>query len=340
VLGWYFSDLLLYLFFAFILSLIGKPLARRIGSIHIYKYGISYGVGTAVTMVCIIAGILSALLFFIPVLIGETEAIAAINYDDLSVSLNIWLNQIQDFLHRQDMISSNETLVGIINTEIKKFVSLTSFSDILGGILSVTGSFLFGLFTVLFFTFFFIKDDLSIETVALLLCGKQYETRVWEISSKINHLLSRYFIGLLIEIVSMIFLLYLGLMLFGIKGALLFAVFGGVLNAVPYLGPLIGTITCCLFGIINCLSINDYQSILPATVKIASVFIFANLLDNLLLQPLIYSKSVKAHPVEIFIVIIMAGSLAGIIGMLIAIPIYTILRTIAVELFKVMNTSA
>jgi predicted PurR-regulated permease PerM len=195
-----------------------------------------------------------------------------------------------------------------------------------------------GLFAVFFLTFFFMKDDIRFAGLAQQLIGEQHAERLTALSEKINRLLSRYYIGLLIEIASMITLLYIGMAIFGVKSALLMAFFSGMLNAIPYLGPLIGALCSCLFGVVNCLSVNDYQAILPTTLEIAGTFIVANLIDNIVLQPVIYSKSVKAHPVEIFLVIIMGWTLAGIMGMLFAIPVYTMIRTITVELFNYVNT--
>jgi predicted PurR-regulated permease PerM len=74
-----------------------------------------------------------------------------------------------------------------------------------------------------------------------------------------------------------------------------------------------------------------YDHVLVTAIIVVLVFSAANLIDNIILQPIIYSTSVKAHPVEIFLVIIMAGSLAGIPGMILAIPGYTVLRIVARE---------
>jgi predicted PurR-regulated permease PerM len=338
VLAWHFSNLVLYIFLAFIFSLIGKPIAKKISRIRIYKCYIPYGVSSLLTMIVFILFFGLILFFFVPMLTREAQVIAGINYDDLSHNLSYLLNNVQDFLYTNNLIDEHETLVGLVTTEVKNFVSLTNFSNILGGVMSATGSFLMGLFAVFFLTFFFIKDDIRFDGLAQLLFGERHARRLTVVSEKINHLLSRYFIGLLIEIASMISLLYVGMAIFGIKGALLMAFFGGMLNAIPYLGPLIGVICSCLFGAADCISINDYQAILPAMLQIAGTFIGANLVDNIVLQPLIYSQSVKAHPIEIFLVIIMGGSLAGIIGMLFAIPVYTIIRTVVVELFHYANT--
>ncbi len=337
-LAWYFSDLVLYIFLAFILSLIGKPIANKLSSIRIHRYSIPYGVSTLLTMIVFILFFGLLLFFFVPVLTREAQVIARINYDDISRNLSYLLNNIQDFLSNNNLIDEHETLVGIVTTKIKEFANLTNFSNVLGGVVSATGSFFMGLFAVFFLTFFFIKDDIRIDGVAQLLFGDQHSARLTAVSEKINTLLSRYFIGLLVEIASMVTLLYIGMAIFGIKGALLMAFFGGMLNAIPYLGPLIGAICACLFGAIDCLSVNEYHTVFPTMLKIAGTFIGANLIDNIVLQPIIYSQSVKAHPVEIFLVIIMGGSLAGIVGMLFAIPVYTIIRTIVIEIFNYVNT--
>jgi predicted PurR-regulated permease PerM len=277
------------------------------------------------------------LLILIPMLVDEMQALAQINYDELAVGLEVFMDNIQQFLYQNRMIDPNETIVDMLTSEIKRFINFTSFSNILSGLLSATGSFLFALFCILFFTFFFIRDNFKLEGVAMFLFGKQKLVNTSKLSDKINHLLSRYFIGLTLEVFCMIALIYIGLMIFGIKGALLFAVFGGILNIVPYLGPIIGAATCCLFGMIDCVSVNEYHAVLPAVIKIAGVFVAANLIDNILLQPLIYSKSLKTHPVEIFIVLVMGGTLDGIIGMIVAIPAYMIIRTVTVELVGFMN---
>jgi predicted PurR-regulated permease PerM len=204
--------------------------------------------------------------------------------------------------------------------------------------MSATGSFLIGLLAVFFLTFFFIKDDIRLESVALLLFGERHAERLTVVSGTINRLLSRYYIGLLIEIAAMITILYIGMSIFGIRAALLMAFFGGMLNAIPYLGPLIGVLCSCLFGVADCMSVNNYQAILPTLLEIGGTFIVANLIDNIVLQPLIYSKSVKAHPIEIFLVVIMGGSFAGILGMLFAIPVYTMIRTVVIAIFNYINS--
>jgi predicted PurR-regulated permease PerM len=129
-------------------------------------------------------------------------------------------------------------------------------------------------------------------------------------------------------------LIAIGLWIFGVKNALLIGFFGGIMNIIPYLGPIIGSVIGLMLGVTSTLAAGSYNELLPVTFKLAGVFIVVNLIDNNILVPVIYSKSVKSHPLEIFLVIIIGGGIAGLLGMLLAVPVYTLLRVIAKEFFQ------
>jgi predicted PurR-regulated permease PerM len=148
---------------------------------------------------------------------------------------------------------------------------------------------------------------------------------------KTQYFLTRYFIGLLGELVSMMTMITIALLILGIDNALTIGFIAGLMNIVPYLGPVIGAIFGVIIAVVTVLSQGLYDYVLLTALEVIAVIVGANLVDNLFLQPLIYSSSVKAHPVEIFLVIIMAGSIAGIPGMILAIPGYTMIRVIAKE---------
>jgi predicted PurR-regulated permease PerM len=144
----------------------------------------------------------------------------------------------------------------------------------------------------------------------------------------------------MIELTTMVTLLSIGLTLFGVKNALLIGFFGGMMNVIPYLGPVIGAAVGMLLAVFSVLGAGMYSEVFSLIFVVLGVFAGSNLIDNMILQPLIYSNSVKAHPVEIFLVILIAGSIAGIPGMILAIPSYTVLRVIAKEFlsqFKVVQ---
>ncbi|MDR0368571.1 MAG: AI-2E family transporter, partial [Bacteroidales bacterium] len=261
-----------------------------------------------------------------------------INYDLLAQNFPPLLNNLQQFLYDTNLIDNSKPIAELLTEEIKELVNVRLFSDLIGGVISTTGSVVLGVFSVFFVGFFFIKDDFKIEQLMQLFFKDRHQKRISTLSSKINHLLSGYFTGTLIRIAIMIVLQYVGLLIFGIRGALFLAFLGGLLNIIPYLGPIIGIIIACLFGFIDCLSAEMYTQILAVQLKIIGVFVGANIIDNIVLQPYIYSQSVKIHPVEVFLVTIVGGDIAGISGMIFAIPVYTIIRVIVIEIYNYVNS--
>jgi predicted PurR-regulated permease PerM len=87
----------------------------------------------------------------------------------------------------------------------------------------------------------------------------------------------------------------------------------------------------CALGVTGSMQHGELELIGPIISKIFWVLLGVNMLDGFLVQPYLYSNSVKAHPLEIFIVILMASSLAGVWGMIVAIPTYTLFRIVAKE---------
>lgn len=339
VFAYYFSNIVMYVFLSYILALICKPLAVKLSTVKIYKWKISYGLSSMLSIFIFLLVFAFSMLFFVPSLVAEIGMLGNINYDTLSSSLNVFLANIQDFLYENAIMDRDTTLVGLITDEIKNVVNLNSLSLLIGNVVSFTGSFFFGLFSVVFVTFFFLKDDIKLDSIARIFVSDEQVHRVTYVSNKVNNLLSRYFIGSLVRIIIMIILLYIGFIIFGVKGALLQAFMGGVLNIIPYLGPVIGVVISSLFGIIDCLSVEMYTEIMPITLKIIGVYVVANVVDNVVLQPMIFSQSVKAHPIEIFLVTIMGGDVAGMTGMILAIPVYTILRVAVIEIYKYVQES-
>ena len=190
-----------------------------------------------------------------------------------------------------------------------------------------------GLASVLFITFFFLKDRVLFIVGAKKLIPDSHEEQILNSLENINHLLSRYFIGLLLQL-FIVFLLYLiVLLIFGIPNAIIIAFLCAVLNIIPYIGPLIASVLAAILSMISHLGSDFQTEILPTTIYVLIGFWIVQLIDNNLSQPIIFSKSVSSHPLEIFLVILIAGFLFGILGMVIAVPLYTILKVIGKEFF-------
>ena len=154
-----------------------------------------------------------------------------------------------------------------------------------------------------------------------------------------EHLLSRYFIGLIIEVIGVILVDFLGLWLIariGVNYAIGIAFIAGLLNVIPYVGPLLGE----LIGVVLCVvlkygaGIGLNVDIWVFALIVLAIMLTAQLIDNFIYQPLIYSTSIKSTPLEIFIVLLMAGTIGGTVGLLVGIPAYTVIRVIAIRFFS------
>lgn len=126
-------------------------------------------------------------------------------------------------------------------------------------------------------------------------------------------------------------LLSVGMMIAGIPNALLIGFIGGFFNLIPYLGPFIGGALGVLLTLFWVLAEGSYATFWVQPLIVVGVFIAVNMVDNFVLQPQIYSKRVNAHPIEIFLIMMMGGSVGGIIGMILAVPAYTLIRIVGKE---------
>jgi predicted PurR-regulated permease PerM len=129
-----------------------------------------------------------------------------------------------------------------------------------------------------------------------------------------------------------LFILYtIILLIFGIHNAIVIAFLCALLNLIPYVGPMIGAVLMFILSMTSNIG-QDFQSvILPTTIYVMIGYLIAQLVDNFASQPIIFSKTTKSHPLEIFLVIIIGGLLFGVVGMITAIPLYTALKVILKE---------
>ena len=204
---------------------------------------------------------------------------------------------------------------------------------LLNSILGTLGSFGIGLASVLFITFFFLKDKILFTQGIKYILPYKHEEKILNSIYKINQLLSRYFIGLLIQMLIVFVLYLIVLLIFGIENAFIIAFLCSVLNIIPYIGAFVGAILAAVLTLTGGLKEGFHSEFISLSLYVFIGFIIVHLIDNNISQPIIFSKSVKSHPLEIFLVILIAGFLSGITGMIIAIPLYTMLKVIAKEFF-------
>ncbi|MCL6461042.1 MAG: AI-2E family transporter [Flavobacterium micromati] len=319
------QSVLIYLLVALILTLIGNPFLdffkRRLKFNHVFA--------TIAVLVIYILVISGFIMLIVPLILSQGENLSLLNIASIENKIILLINQITVFLESHHIDSAQL----LQEANITSKVNLNFIPNFLNVLLGTISSFGVGLGSVLFITFFFLKDRRIFILGARKLIPNSHTDQILNSLEKTNHLLSRYFIGLLFQL-SIVFLLYLiVLFIFGIPNALIIALLCAVLNIIPYIGPLIASFLAALLTMLSNLG-SDFQSeILPTTIYVLIGFWIVQLIDNNLSQPIIFSKSVSSHPLEIFLVILSAGFLFGILGMIIAVPLYTIIKVTGKEFF-------
>ena len=201
------------------------------------------------------------------------------------------------------------------------------FTDALSWIFAAVGGFI----SVLFMSFFFLKDEELFYKILLSVTPDQHVDKMKNIVIHTKKTLSRYFGGLVIQIILMTVMIGIGLSIAQVPNAWLIALFSGLMNVIPYLGPLISFGFALLIGISSSLSVQASDSMSGLVVGITTVYLIAQCIDAFLVQPLILGGSIRVHPLELFIVLMAAATVGGIPAMAMALPVYTILRIAARE---------
>ena len=334
---WYFKNVLIYIAVAFVVSLIGRPIMKLLRKIHIGKFHIPDWFSAVLTIVVIIGFLILILTQLVPLVTNIVRDASLMNSKAYLESnpvekVNEWLIGLFPNL------GSDFDLVALIMDKLREMVSFSNVSGLVGSVASLVSSAFVGLFAVVFISFFFLKDSGLFERIICALVPDRIEQTMNTTMNDIKQLLSRYFVGLLLEMLGVALIDFLGLWLIArldFSYAIGIAFIAGILNVIPYVGPLMGCGIGVILGVILKVGIGAGLAVNVwfFALIILAIMLTAQLIDNFIYQPVIYSTSIKAHPLEIFIVLLMAGHIGGTLGMLVAIPAYTVVRVIALRFF-------
>lgn len=312
-----------YIAIAAVISLIGRPIVLFLEN----KLKFKNTIAVIVTMVILLGLFIGVVWLFIPLVIKQGQNLSLLNIEELQGNIeNLYIEIITYFdLHQIDIEQS------LKESNLLSKIDYSLIPDFLNSIISGLGSFSIGLFSVLFISFFFLKDSRLFENGLLTFIPDNKESRWKNSSTKIKDLLSRYFVGLIFQILILFIIYTIGLLIIGVENPIVIAFLCALLNLVPYVGPLIGAFLMLTLTMTSNLGESFSDVILPKTFWVFIVFLIGQLIDNFGSQPIIFSKSVKSHPLEIFLVILITGILFGIIGLIIAVPAYTAIKVILKE---------
>ena len=339
---WYFRSVITYILVAVVVSLIGKPVVKLLQKINIKGKRLPDWFLAALTLTVIVGVLMSVITLLIPIVSNIVKGISLSNIESAAGQIAIPLANLNETLRNTfPSLGSGFRIETALLAELQKLLDISKVSSLIGTATSFLSSFGVAMFSIVFIGFFFIKDDDTFTNIVTALVPDKHEKNAADAISDIGNLLSRYFIGVLLEITGVALINFIGLWLIarlGVNAALGIAFITGLLNVIPYIGPLMGGVLGTLLGLIL-----KYSSATPLGLDVnfwafsailIAIFCFTQLVDNFLYQPIIYSTSIKAKPLEIFIVLLVVGHMAGPMAMIVAIPCYTVLRVIAFRFFR------
>jgi predicted PurR-regulated permease PerM len=324
---WYFRVIITYVLIAVVVSLLGDPLMRLLKKVRIKGRFMPAWLRATITLVSFFVIIIGFGFLFVPIISKEVEIVSSIDTTALTERLKMeWTAISQTVQSSNANINTDEIWKGV-----QDYLSgILSFSWI-GNIVGAVSNFVIGFASVVFMSFFFLKDGHLFTRIVFTLTPDLHIEKIKNIMEHTHGLLSRYFIGLCIQSLVMLTLVTLSLWIMGVENALLIGVFAGFINIVPYVGPILGGAFGLIVAITTGLHGDPNLDVWMLSLKLISVFVVAQQIDGFIVTPLVLGNSVNAHPLEVFIVVLGAGTLGGITGMILALPVYTIFRVVARE---------
>lgn len=328
VLGYFLfkiSAVLVYIAIAVVASLIGRPIVLFLRRRLKFKNTLA----VIVTMALLVGLLVGVISLFIPLLVQQGQNLSLLDIDALQANVENLYREITNYFG----VSSTEIEEGVKESQIFTNLNFGFIPNFLNSLVGVLGSLSVGLFSVLFIAFFFLKDSQLFEEGLLVFVPSGKEGKLKNSFNTIKDLLSRYFVGLVFQILILFVIYTIVLLVFGIENAVVIAFLCALLNLIPYVGPIIGGVLMLTLTMTSNIGADFSSVILPKTIYVMIGFIIGQLVDNFFSQPYIFSNSVKSHPLEIFLVIIIGGLLFGVTGMIIAVPGYTAVKVILKAFF-------
>lgn len=317
------QTIIVYILVAAIISLIGLPIVNFLNK----KLKFNNTLAVVITIVALMGLLTSIISLFIPLVTEQSRNLSLLNMTELQASVESLNQKIINYLSNKNIDLGQS----ITKNKLFSKVDYSFIPNFLNSIISGFGSFSIALFSIIFISFFLLKDSQLLKQGVLTFVTDRNVDGTKRSMHKIKNLLSRYFVGLILQL-TILFLIYtVVLLIFGVNNAIVIAFLCALLNLIPYVGPVIGLGLMVLLTMTSFIG-SDFQSvILPKTLYVLIGFMIGQLVDNFFSQPLIFSKSVKSHPLEIFLVIMIAGVLFGVVGLIVAIPVYTSIKVILKE---------
>jgi predicted PurR-regulated permease PerM len=333
---WFFREIVVYILVSGVLSIMGRPLVDLLCRIKLWKWNFPRALSALITLLIIWGLIVMFFYIFVPLVAGQINQFSTIDSNNLVKFIELPIKKIEGLIMalNQDFTEEGSIRTYIV-TKVAGVLNINVIQNFLGDVAGILGNLIVAIFSITFITFFFLKDQHLFFESILMWVPDRYVDNVTRALYSIKGLLTRYFIGIVIQSTCIMILVTIGMTLVGIdfRQALVMGLILGIINVIPYVGPWLGLFIAIIMGVASHMDQDFNTVVVPLVFYMILVEAIVHMIDNVVFQPVIFSNSVRAHPLEIFIVVLAAGFAAGVPGMILGIPAYTVLRVFAKEFF-------
>jgi predicted PurR-regulated permease PerM len=334
---WFFREIVVYILVSGVLSIMGRPLVDLLCRIRIWKWNFPRPLSALITLLLIWGLIIMFFYIFVPLVAAQIDQLSSIDSSKLVQFIEVPIKKIEGIIKA---LNKDFTQEGSIRTyiigKVAGVLNINVIQNFIGSVAGILGNVIIAIFSITFITFFFLKDQHLFFEAILMWVPDKYVNNVTRALYSIKRLLTRYFIGIVIQSTCIMILVTIGMTIVGIelRQALVMGLILGIINVIPYVGPWLGLFIAIIMGVASHMDQDFNTVVIPLVFYMFLVEAIVHLIDNIVFQPVIFSSSVKAHPLEIFIVVLAAGFAAGVPGMILGIPGYTVIRVFAGEFFN------
>jgi predicted PurR-regulated permease PerM len=334
--AWFFRSIVVYILVSGVFSIMGRPLVDLFCRIRIRKWLFPRPLSAFITLMIIWGCIILFFAIFIPLVTTQLNYFSTIDSEKIVMLIEEPIRKVETLFRAFNKDITNDlSIQDYIVTKVSGILNINMLQNFLGSIMGILGNILVAIFSITFITFFFLKDQHLFFESILMWVPDKYVDNVTRALYSIKRLLTRYFIGIVIQSTCIMVMITIGMTIAGIdfQQAVVMGLILGILNVIPYVGPWLGLFIAVIMGVASHMNQDFTTVVIPLVTYMIIVEAVTHLVDNIVFQPVIFSSSVKAHPLEIFIVVLASGFAAGIPGMILGIPGYTVLRVFAGEFF-------
>ncbi|MBO4489055.1 MAG: AI-2E family transporter [Bacteroidales bacterium] len=332
--GWFFWDILVYMLVSLALCFLGQPIMKLLAKIQIKNWQMPKALASAITLIVIVGVIVLAGYFLIPVVMRELTSLMAIDPQALSGNIANWLNGLDPMLRRFGLLNDNEHFSTFVMEEMQRTIDKIDMSNVVSDTFHVASKLILSLFCIMFMTFFALKDNGIFFRMIKKWLPKRFHQNFTNILNATGEQLTSYFVGVFMDMLIIAVLETILCLILRVPKPLLIGTLGGLLNIIPFVGPILSAVLGVIIALTSMIASDPGSSVIVSTiVKVIAIVVLAKGLDVFIFQPQIYGKRTHTHPLEIFIVILMAAYIGGVFAIFFAVPGYTLLRIVVNEFF-------